>query len=82
MKKDFKEKIVQMNIPELKEKLNELQQEKIKLEHYMFRNDGSSVKTRNYPIEHKSDNKGGLSKLKRTIAFIKNTIHIKQMEVK
>lgn len=55
----------------LQEKLLELNKEKTKIELDMYRNNGTSVLTRNYPTVKQIKPYGNLKKIKKTIAFIK-----------
>ena len=77
MKGDMKKEIKSMPVGELMKKLSELQAEKMKLESYMFRNNGSSVTKRNYPIEIQTDPHGNIKRIKKDIARVKTWLHIK-----
>ncbi len=68
-KKDLRE----LTVEELEDKLQELRKEKVKLESDMMRNNGTSMKVRNYPSEKHTRPYGNIKKIKKTIAFV-NTI--------
>lgn len=79
MKKTDRDKIKSMPVNELQNRLQQLETERFKLETYMFRNDGSSVLTRNYP-SGKTDKPyklGNLRELKKNIARLKTALNIK-----
>lgn len=78
MKKDMKDHLRSLPIPELQKRLQELETEKLKLEAHMRHNDGSSTLVRNYPKEKREGGYGAnLRRLKKDIARVKTFLNTK-----
>ncbi len=70
-KNEFRSKINNMNDEGLQQLVIELENEKRKLEYEMRIKEGTSVLTRNYPLQPKTMPFGNLKKIKKNIARVK-----------